>query len=159
MARRRGGQFPPSWGASSPSSPSLNLTADQCLSSSYDATGQYHPAVAAGAPCLSEVIFTVNTTTTYGQEVYVLGNVTQLGGQLENAASVVVHLSAANYTAERPEWFVETMLPVGETVAYQYVLLRSGEGGWVFGREVYSVVVPGCGTGGVVVTDDAVDFS
>ncbi|KAI1616287.1 1, 4-alpha-D-glucan glucohydrolase [Exophiala viscosa] len=156
MARRRAGQFPPSWGAGS-SQGTTNLTADQCQSSSYDATGQYLPAIAAGAPCLSEVLFTINATTTFGQEVYVVGNVTQLGGVLGDAASVVVHLDAANYTASRPEWFVDTMMPAGEVVAYQYVLLTGGE--WVFDSQVRSVVVPGCGSGGVVTTNDAVDFS
>ncbi|KAK4949728.1 hypothetical protein LTR10_011570 [Elasticomyces elasticus] len=156
MARRRAGHFPPSWGASSQQA-TTNLTADQCQSSTYDATGQYTPAVAAGAPCLSEVLFTVNATTVYGQEVYVVGNVTQLGGVLDDAASVVVHLSAANYTASRPEWFVDTMLPAGEVVAYQYALLSGGQ--YVFDQQVRSVVVPGCGSGGVVTTDDAVEFS
>ncbi|KIV78813.1 hypothetical protein PV11_06422 [Exophiala sideris] len=156
MARRRAGQIPPSWGASSQQG-TTNLTAEQCQSSSYDGTGQYTPAVAAGAPCLSEVLFTVNATTVYGQEVYVVGNVTQLGGVLNNAASVVVHLSAANYTASRPEWFVDTMLPAGEVVAYEYALLSGGE--WVFDQQVRTVAVSGCGSGGVVTTDDAVDFS
>ena len=65
MAQRRSGQFPIPWGA-------MNVTnsTGSCKTGSYNATGSYQPAKAAGAPtvqemCMTEVIFTVNATTMF----------------------------------------------------------------------------------------------
>ena len=64
MAERRAGQYV-SWGAAS-----TLPAASTCLASSYNSTGAFTPAIAAGAPtvdtsCASEVLFTVNATTAF----------------------------------------------------------------------------------------------
>jgi glucoamylase len=64
MAQRRDGQYV-TWGYNSAAPPPAT-----CSATSYNGTGQYTPALAAGAPevdksCTSEVIFTVNATTAF----------------------------------------------------------------------------------------------
>ena len=65
MAERRAGQYPVSWGFAA-----ALPAASTCSASSFNSTGSYTPAIAAGAPtvdtsCASEVLFTVNATTTF----------------------------------------------------------------------------------------------
>jgi glucoamylase len=156
MAQRRAGQYPPSWGASSDRA-DTNLTASECRASSYNSTGTYAPAVAAGAPCDSRVLFVVNATTTFGQTVFVAGNVTQLGGALDDPADVILALDPGNYTSERPEWYVDVWLAAGQTVAYRYVLQDGSQ--YVFEKdENRTVHVAPCGSSQVVTTDDAATF-
>ncbi|KAK5501693.1 hypothetical protein LTR83_003374 [Exophiala xenobiotica] len=163
MSRRRASQFPPSWGADTAPA-NTNLTAAQCKPSSYNGTGTYAPAVAAGAPnittpCEVEVLFTVNATTQFGQNVYLAGNVTKLGGVLNDPGSVILPLNPGNYTSERPEWYVDIWLQAGQTVAYQYVLQNGDEFVFETGQnQDRTVKVPACG-GEMVMTDDVASFS
>jgi len=65
MAERRAGQYPSSWGFAA-----ALPAASTCSASSFNSTGSYTPAIAAGAPtvdtsCASQVLFTVNATTTF----------------------------------------------------------------------------------------------
>lgn len=77
MAQRRAGQYPASWG-----SRGAAATPSSCEATS--AMGTYAAATAAGAPavsdaCTVQVTFVVNASTTFGQNVYVSGNVPALG--------------------------------------------------------------------------------
>jgi len=77
MAQRRNGQYPASWGADG-SGPIPST----CQATS--AMGTYAAATAAGAPpvstaCTVQVTFVVNASTTFGQNVYISGNVSALG--------------------------------------------------------------------------------
>lgn len=161
MSRRRDGQFPHSWGAASALG-NTNLTRAQCRATSFNATGAYTPALAAGAPnitkdCAAEVIFSVNATTSFGQNVYVAGNVTKLGGRLNDAESVILPLSSGNYTPGNPQWYVDIWLRAGVHVGYQYVLQNGVE--WVFERgPVRTVRAGACGSGRVVRTNDVARF-
>jgi glucoamylase len=107
MARRRAGDYPPSWGAASALA-NTNLTSEQCNGTSWNSTGNYTPARAAGAPgvdksCKSEIIFTVNATTQFGQNVYILGNTTDLGNSFYNESAIILPLNPGNYTSVTPE--------------------------------------------------------
>ena len=67
MAERRSGQYSESWG-----SPNATTIPATCAGTS--APGSYAPALAAGAPnvseaCMSPVLFEVNATTVYGENV------------------------------------------------------------------------------------------
>lgn len=162
MARRRAGQFPIPWGANS-SLANTNLTNSQCKSTSYNSTGQYTPARAAGAPpvskaCRSEMLFTVNATTMNGQNVYIVGNTTDLGGSLNNASAVILPMNPGNYTTARHEWFVDIWLPAGARIAYQYVMMNSTGTIYTFENKTRSVQNSACGSGQVVMTNDAVFF-
>jgi len=158
MARRRSASYPPSWGAwTAPANTNLSASATSCPAySSHNSTGTYAPALGAGAPCYSEVLFTVNATTQFGQNVYLAGNVTRLGGRLNDPGAVILPLNAGNYTWERPEWFVDIWLQAGQTVEYQYVL-QSGDD-YVFEQRAPRIVrTAACGSARVE-TDDAATF-
>ncbi|EXJ58904.1 hypothetical protein A1O7_06334 [Cladophialophora yegresii CBS 114405] len=161
MARRRAGQYPNSWGAWH-SLANTNLTARQCRATSFNATGAYTPALAAGAPnitkdCASEVIFSVNASTQFSQNVYILGNVTKLGGALNNADNIILPLNTGNITSNNPQWYVDIWLRAGQTVGYQYVLQNGSD--WVFERgPVRTVRVPACRSGRPVRTSDSFRF-
>lgn len=161
MSRRRAGQFPNSWGAWHPLA-NTNLTAGQCRASSYNSTGTYTPAVADGAPnitkaCASEVIFSCNASTQFGQNVYILGNVTKLGAALNNADNIILPLNTGNITTDNPQWYLDIWLGAGQTVGYQYVL-QNGTA-WVFEQgPIRTVKVGACGSGRPVRTEDAFRF-
>ena len=161
MSRRRAGQYPNSWGAWHPLA-NTNLTAGQCRSTSFNATGAYTPAVGAGAPnitkdCESEVIFSVNASTSFGQNVFLLGNATKLGAGLNDASKIILPLNTGNLTANSTQWYDDIWLKAGQTFEYQYVL-QNGTG-WVFERgQIRLVHVPACGSGKLLRTNDAFRF-
>jgi glucoamylase len=161
MSRRRAGQYPISWGAMS-SLANTKLTAGQCKGTSFNATGLYTPAIADGAPnitkdCSGEVIFSVNASTQFGQNIYILGNVTKLGGTLNNTDDIILVLNTGNITANNPQWYVDIWLKAGQTVGYQYVLQNGSD--WVFERgPIRTVKVPACGSGNVTRTSDSFRF-
>lgn len=163
MSRRRAGQFPPSWGASHPLA-NTNLTAGQCRGTSFNATGAYTPAIADNAPnitkdCESEVIFRVNATTKFGQNVFIAGNVTKLGGALNSTdpRTLILPLNPGNYTWNNPEWYADIWLRASVNVAYQYVLQNGSQ--WVFeSGPVRNVTVAACGSGRIVRTSDVARF-
>lgn len=148
MAQRRAGQYPASWGSRS-SAPAPA----SCAGTS--TPGSYIPATAAGAPnvtstCQINIIFNVNASTYYGENLYVVGNTSDLGSwDITNS----LPMGAGGYTAQRPLWSVSTYLNAGEVVSYVYV--RQEDCGqpdvWEVGNR--TLIVPECGSEGVV-TDD-----
>jgi glucoamylase len=153
MAERRAGQFPPSW-VPSP----LSTSPATCQPGS--TKGSYAPATAAGAPnvtvgCTSTVLFEVNASTYYGENIYILGNSSDLGAwDIDNA----LPLLASNYTTERPLWFLSAPLPAGETLSYVYVRQENCGQPWIYESVNRTVAVPGCVDGDESVretTDDA----
>ncbi|CAK7266786.1 hypothetical protein SEPCBS57363_002269 [Sporothrix epigloea] len=111
MARRRAGHYPAySWANETVNVPAV------CTASS--TKGVYAAAGAGSGGCTSSVLFVVNATTYYGENIYLVGNTTDLGAwDLASAQP----LSANNYTSTRPEWFVEVQMTGGEYVKYAYV--------------------------------------
>lgn len=153
MAERRAGQYPPSW-VPSPS-PSLPST---CSPGS--TKGVYAPATAAGAPnvtvgCTSTVLFAVNASTYYGENVYLVGNTSDLGNwDVENALPLV----SSNYTSERPLWFLPASLTAGTAVGYKYARQEDCGQPWILESVNRTVQVPACVEGDDSVrasTDDA----
>lgn len=67
------------------------------------------------------VAFAVNATTWFGQNVYVVGNLPQLGSWNPDAA---IPLSAATY----PVWRANVSLPASAAVEYKYIK-KPGDGG------------------------------
>ncbi|KAJ9149034.1 Glucoamylase [Pleurostoma richardsiae] len=155
MAQRRAGQFPPGWTTGVPSSAPAT-----CAASS--TKGSYAPAIAAGAPnvtatCTSSVLFVVNASTYYGENVYLVGNTTDLGAWDTGNAQPML---ASNYTAERPEWFAQVSLAAGEAVSYGYARQEDCDQPWIFETVNRTLVVPACvegdeGTEPLLSTDDA----
>ena len=116
MAQRRSGQYPASWGSKNADAPS-----ETCAGTS--AQGVYIPATAAGAPssnssCTINVLFAVNATTFFGENIYIIGNDSALGDWVVSNANP---MNPGNYSSTRPEWYINLDLPASTTVSYKYV--------------------------------------
>lgn len=146
MAQRRGGQYPRSWTAGA--STSLPST---CAGASSSTSGTYAPALAAGAPnvtvastCTSNVLFEVNATTYFGENVYLVGNTPELGSwDIANAQP----LSGANYSSDRALWYVEVTMTAGETVDFVYAKLENCNQGYLYETINRTLTVPACAAG------------
>ncbi|KEF52792.1 uncharacterized protein A1O9_11209 [Exophiala aquamarina CBS 119918] len=163
MSQRRSGQYPPPWGASTPAA-NTGLNSTQCNSTSHNSTGTYTPAVGAGAPnvsraCSSEVVFSVNATTSFGQNVFLAGNTTKLGNNPGNdSARVILPLNPGNYSSRNPQWYVNIWLAAGVIAEYQYVLQQTN-GSYTFeAGPSRHLTASGCGSGHVVRVDDVARF-
>ncbi|KAI0831613.1 carbohydrate-binding module family 20 protein [Hypoxylon sp. FL0890] len=66
------------------------------------------------------VTFQELKTTTWGQTVKIVGNVTALGNW---DTSDAVALSASSYTSSDPLWKVTITLPAGQAIQYKYILV------------------------------------
>lgn len=89
----------------------------------------------AGAPnittedlCQVQITFNINATTYVGENIYVVGNTTELGNwDVGNAQA----MEAGGYTAERPLWTVGVGMEtrVGKVVGFQFVRVEDcGQG-------------------------------
>ncbi len=143
MAQRRSGQFPKSWKSSHASPPPKS-----CAGTSTQ--GFYTPAVAAGATCTVSVLFDVNATTYYGENIYLVGNVSDLGTwDISNAQP----MNAGNYTSERPLWYADVMLPGDISINYQYVRQENCGQPYILETVNRTLTTPPCGYEGID-TDD-----
>ncbi|RAL61125.1 hypothetical protein DID88_010464 [Monilinia fructigena] len=148
MAQRRSGQYPPSWGSSA------SLAPPNCGPTSYD--GSYAPAIAAGAPnitapCQQYVQFNVNATTYFGESIYVVGNITDLGSWDLNKA---LPLGAGQYTAEWPLWSLDTELLADSTISYAYVRVQDCGQAPIYESRNRTLVTGDCRGGGLKVVRD-----
>jgi Starch binding domain len=87
-----------------------------------------------------------------GQNIYLLGNTSLLGGAVNNPDTVILPMNPGLYVPTRPEWFIDIYLPAGVPVEYQYVNQQSN-GSLIFDNVTYVVDVSSCG-GPLVTTDD-----
>ncbi|GAB7352423.1 hypothetical protein MBLNU459_g2842t1 [Dothideomycetes sp. NU459] len=94
-------------------------------------------------PTSVAVTFNEIETTTYGEEVYITGNLTSLGDW--NTADGI-ELSASKYTSSNHLWYVTINLPPGTAISYKYYKIEtSGSVTWESDpNRVY--VVPSCAT-------------
>lgn len=148
MDQRRSRKYPPSWNANSA------RKAATCAGTS--TPGKYVPATAAGAPntttsCTVPVLFNVNATTYFGENLYLEGNVTDLGSwTFDNSQP----MNPGNYSASRPLWYASIELPAGETVSYLYVRQEDCDQANIIESGNRTIKVPACGSAGIS-TDDA----
>ncbi|KAL3459519.1 starch binding domain-containing protein [Aspergillus heterothallicus] len=68
------------------------------------------------------VTFDAKVTTSYGENVYLVGSTAQLGSWSTDSA---IALSAAQYTSSNPLWTVTLDIPVGTTFEYKYIKKES----------------------------------
>ncbi|KAH8680884.1 family 15 glycosyl hydrolase [Xylariales sp. PMI_506] len=139
MAERRAGQYPPSWEPTT-----LATLPATCQGTS--TAGSYAPALAAGAPnvtatCASTVRFEVNATTYYGENIYLVGNTTDLGSWDPNNAQPML---ASNYTTDYPLWYADIALTAGEDISYGYARQEDCDQGWIFETVNRTLAVPAC---------------
>ena len=148
MSSRRAGRYPPAWGAH-------RITAPPKVCSATSAKGNYTPAVGAGAPdipfiCTSSVTFNVNATTYFGENLYVIGNVGELGAW--NPA-VAAPMSARAYTNRRPLWTLTNSLPASTNISYKYVR-QDSDGSYIFENVNRTLTTNTCG-GPTLVQEDS----
>lgn len=73
-------------------------------------------------PTSVAVTFDEIATTTYGENVYIVGSISQLGNW---DTSKAVSLSASKYTSTNNLWYVTINLPAGTTFQYKYIRKES----------------------------------
>ncbi|KAI1418734.1 carbohydrate-binding module family 20 protein [Hypoxylon sp. FL1857] len=86
--------------------------------SSSTATSSSTPTQSASGTCA--VTFQELKTTSWGQTVKIVGNVTSLGNWDTGKA---VTLDTSSYTSSNPLWKATVNLPAGQTVLYKYILI------------------------------------
>ena len=144
---RRNGVVPPSWGAASantlPSSCSTGsatgtystatvttwpstlasgsasaTTTIMATSTATTSSTTTSTTTACTTPSTVAVTFNVIATTTYGENVYIVGSISQLGNWDTGSA---VALSASKNTSSSNLWYVDINLPGGTAFEYKYI--------------------------------------
>jgi glucoamylase len=144
MAQRRSGQYPASWDT-------RDVTTPPAVCAGTSTSGVYASATAAGAPnstasCVVNVLFEVNATTYYGENIYLLGNVTDLGAwDLNNAQP----MNPGNYSSTRPLWYGSVFLPAGKTISYVYVRQENCNQPYIYESINRTLIVPACKSPGI----------
>ncbi|KAL2852074.1 starch binding domain-containing protein [Aspergillus pseudoustus] len=105
-------------GGSGGGSTTTTTTTTSTSSTTSSATSSTSCTAATSIP----VTFDARVTTTYGENVYVVGSISQLGSWSTGSA---VALSAAGYTSSNPVWTVTLDIPVGTTFEYKYIKKES----------------------------------
>lgn len=158
-ANRRNGLNPASWGESS-----TNTIPAVCSAGS--ATGPYTTvtntdfSTATGTPTSSStssssacptpstipVTFNVLESTTFGDTIHICGSIPALGNWSPASCPT---LSAAQYTAANPLWFVTIALAPGTAFEYKYINIASSGGvTWEDGsNRALNIPSNGCGKG------------
>ncbi|KAF2437500.1 carbohydrate-binding module family 20 protein [Karstenula rhodostoma CBS 690.94] len=95
---RRAGTVGPTWGEKSNNVPPTTCTAPPS--------------------CNVQVTFNERATTTFGENVFIVGQLTQLGNWDPNSA---IPLSASKYTSSDPLWYATVSLPSSTSFAYKYI--------------------------------------
>ncbi|KAF9736399.1 hypothetical protein PMIN03_010948 [Paraphaeosphaeria minitans] len=95
---RRSGTVGPSWGEKSNNVPPTTCTAPPS--------------------CNVQITFNERVTTAFGDNIFIVGQLTQLGNWDPNSA---VALSASKYTSSDPLWYASVSLPASTSFAYKYI--------------------------------------
>lgn len=91
-----------------------------------------------------------NATTSYGENVYLVGNVYELGNWDESQA-IGAMFNATASIASYPSWFYDVNVPAGSTIEFKFVKMDgAGNVVWESG-ENHTYTVPESGTGEVTV--------
>jgi alpha-amylase len=69
------------------------------------------------------VLFKEIVTTSYGQNIYISGSISELG---DWDTSNAIALSANQYTSSNPLWYVVVTIPVGTSFEYKFIEETSG---------------------------------
>jgi glucoamylase len=132
---RRNGVVSPSWDESSNNVP---------------------PETCTGTPvCSSKTTFNVLATTDLGQEVFVVGQLTELGNWAPAGAQA---LSASQYTGSNPLWSGTIDLPAGTIFEYKYIKKTSdGQVFWQAGANSKFTTTTECDST-TTISDGSVTF-
>lgn len=123
-AERRAGVATPSWNETSNNVPPATCTAP--------------------VACNSKVTFNERATTVYGENIFVVGQLTQLGNWDPASAKP---LSASKYTSSDPLWFAQIDLPASTSFDYKYIRKSSaGVVTWESDPNRRTTTSTGCGS-------------
>ena len=124
---RRGGTVPPGWGE-----PGANNV----------------PAVCVGTPsCNARITFNARVTTVPGQDIFIVGSLTELGSWVPGNA---IPLSASKYTGSNPLWYVEVDIPAERAFEYKYIMKQNGQIVWESDPNRRYTAPTGCGSSATV---------
>lgn len=125
---RREGVVSPTWGE-----PSNNVAPATCT---------------APPACNTRTTFNVRATTTFGENIFVVGQLTQLSNWDPAKA---VPLSASRYTNSDPLWFAEVDLPAATVFEYKFIRKSaSGAVTWESDPNRRFTTTGGCGSTGTI---------
>ncbi|KAK4629324.1 Glucoamylase I [Fulvia fulva] len=118
--------MPASWGAAAarlPGSCSGSSATGLCATATNTfsrpgSTGTPTTTACSATPTLTNVLFNEIATTTFGENVFIVGSISQLGSW---DTSKAVALSADKYTSSNNLWYVSVSLPAGTSFQYKYV--------------------------------------
>jgi alpha-amylase len=97
------------------------------------------------------IFFEKLVTTTYGENIYLTGSLSQLGNWDTSSA---IALSASKYTSSNPEWYVTVTLPVGTSFQYKFFKKESdGSIVWESDPNRSYTVPAGCAGTSVTMSD------
>jgi glucoamylase len=156
---RRNAVVPAPWGQSL-------ATSLPSACSPTSATGTYSSVVITSWPTISgypgapdtpcqipttvSVTFDVKATTVYGQDVKIVGSISQLGSWNPSNA---VALSADKYTSDNPLWSGTVNLPAGQSFEYKFIRVQNGAVTWESDPNRKYTVPTTCGVKSAVQSD------
>ncbi|GAM83340.1 hypothetical protein ANO11243_013270 [Dothideomycetidae sp. 11243] len=117
----RNAVMPASWGASGAKLPNA-CSGGSATGPCQAATDTNWQNPGSGVPTSCSVTFNEIATTSYGENVYLVGSTAQLGSWNPSNA---IALSASEYTSSNNLWFVSVSLPVEQTFQYKYIRKES----------------------------------
>ncbi|EON64555.1 hypothetical protein W97_03788 [Coniosporium apollinis CBS 100218] len=130
-AARRNGVVPASWG---------------------EPTANRAPGVCKGGipPCTVSVTFNEVAGTSFGQNVFIVGSISQLASWNPGSA---VALASDRYTNENPLWYVTLQLPASTSFEYKYIK-KTADGSVTWESDPNRrYTVPDCGSGAATQND------
>ncbi|KAF5854936.1 hypothetical protein ETB97_010557 [Aspergillus alliaceus] len=156
---RRNAVVPAPWGQSA-------ATSIPSACSPTSASGTYSSVVITSWPTISgypgapdtpcqkpttvSVTFEVKATTVYGENVKIVGSVSQLGSWNPNNA---IALSADRYTTNNPLWTGTVNLPAGQSFEYKFIRVQNGAVTWESDPNRKYTVPSACGVKSAVESD------
>lgn len=75
-------------------------------------------STACATPSLTAITFYVTKTTVYGENLVLVGNISQLGSWTVNNG---VPMNSSQYSSSNPVWYATVNIPVGTSFQYKYV--------------------------------------
>lgn len=126
-AERRAGTLPQSWNEPANNSP---------------------PSTCTSTPsCTSTMTFNVRATTVYGENIFVVGQLLELGNWSPGGAKP---LSAAKYTSSDPLWTADIGIPANTAFEYKYIRKQGDKVTWESDPNRRVTSSSGCGSKGVI---------
>ncbi|OKL59128.1 Glucoamylase [Talaromyces atroroseus] len=157
-AARRSSTVGGSWGSSNGNTVPSTCSATSATGSYTSATNTAWPTAPVSstrpsctAPTEVAVTFQEIVTTTFGENVYLTGNITALSSWSTTDA---ILLSAADYRSAYNLWYVTLTLPAGESLEYKFFKENDGTVTWEDDPNRVFTVPSDCGVSTACINDE-----